>query len=460
VGFSSTGLSLSLLELRALISLPQTDDDSSDVITNKQVKYKQVIDAIGEKRNPSYVAPGDEELHFDAYANAALGALDVPGRADVTTLAGYWAALLEIENYFAMSIENFETLIGMIWVSGSDWESGYEQNSLIVESLLENAYREKLFSERMADLGKVRQTQSTPAKGYVAMLQLSLGDEVSGNAEVETLSDRLSSFLSEGDLSKLASAQEASRWGEVERLLAHAMFVRRADLAPRKVTWLNAYPADDARAVLSTRGTADASGALPFLPFGAPVEADPSAAPPPLIGFALTSPILSLSGGKRTITLTLGLRGSGYEFERLKAIIAATYGKVDAHGRTLFPLIFEVSTEKGWVRCSCSEDKPPVFDLYDTLLESQNYSSTWHDHAYAKGMRIVLTLPEGEVAIAPLGQKIDGMDPRWPALRVLMQPVWSAEQNRYVTYYRELASVYRGAAHIQVEVAGLLHSAL
>ena len=461
VNFTSTGLYLSLDDLRALIYLPDTTGDTDVVIANKKTKYKSIIDTIGKKRNSSYLPPSNTSLYFEAYANAALGALNVPGRSDVTTIQGYWNALLEIENYFAMTIENFAVFVEKIMVSGSDWESGYERDSEFVAQLLENAYREKRFNERTADLRAVRAAYTTDADGFRAMMQWALGDETTGQGDTEVLLNRLSAYLSEADLSKLASAFDILRWTEVERLLAHAIFMRCNDLVPQKVTWVNAYPAVEAQKVLSTRGTPNAAGTRPFLPFGAPPEQNVAIAPAPLLGFALTSPILALSGGSRTITLTFGLRASGYEFELLKEIIAATYGKVDSYGRSLFPVVFEVSTANGWVRCPTSATIAPVFGTYDSLVgTSPSSPSNWLDHAQGLGLRIVLAWPENEVPIVPLETQIDGMDPRWPALRILMQPVWSTQDNRFNTYYRELGSLFVGAVHIKVDVAGLLPSAL
>lgn len=460
VKFSSTGLFLSLVNLRAFVRLPDTTDDSDDVIANKRVKYKSTIDDIGRKRQSTYVPPANASLYFAAYAQAALGALSVPGRPDITTIDGYWAALLEIEKYFAMSIDNFEILIDTILVGSSDWDSGYETQSEFITQLLENAYREKLFSERMADLRMVRESKGSISDAYIAMLQRALGDEVTGFGQIDAYVNRLSAFLSETDLSKLASAFDVERWVDVERLLAHAIFSRCDDFVPRKVTWFNVYPAAVGQRVLSNRSNAKSGATQPFLPFGAPLDQDVHAPPAPVLGFALTSPILALSGGLRTITLTFGLRASGYEFERLKKIVAETYGKLDIEGRSLFPLVFELSTANGWVRCPASLTSSPVFGTYDALVGPQPTASNWIEHEHAGGLRIVLTWPENEVPIVPLSEKIDGMDPRWPALRILMLPVWSAEQSRYVTYYREFSSLFVGAVHIRVDVAGLVPSTL
>jgi hypothetical protein len=460
VKFSKQNLFLTLPELRVLILLAQTDGDLAVVTANKAAKFKGIIDSISLQINPEYEAPTDAGLSFHSYADAALGPLVVPGHSNVTTLAGYWSALLQIENYFGMSIEDFETLVDKIMVNGADWDAAYEQDAAVVASLFEDAYREKLRTDRMTDLAVVRNAQLTAAAGYTAMLQRTLGDEVTGEAISEVLEDRLGAFLTEKDLALLDSAYSESRWDDVYGLLTHAISTRLGDQIPQKVTWLNVYPARDARSAISTRGAPNVTGDKPFLPFGAPVAADPLVLPTPLLGFAITSPILALSGGSRTITLTMGLRASGYDFERLQAVITENFGKVDAFGRPMSPLVFEVSTEAGWVRCSSPLDKLPVFGDYDTLLSTDGVSSNWHDHAGSPGLRLVLFLPESEAAVAPMATAIDGLDPRYPALRILMQPVWSEVENRYITYYRELSSLFVGAVHIKVEVSGLMPTAL
>jgi Baseplate J-like protein len=456
--FASTGLFLPLGDLRALINLPDTTGDAPEVIANKKIKYRAIIDTIGKKRAANYVPPAGN-LEFEAYANVALGALNVPGRSDATTIRTYWNTLLEVEAYFAMAIETFEELLAKVFVNGSDWDSGYERDVDIVAQMLENAYREKRFEERIAELRAIREARPDPEVAYLAMIQHALGDEITSQADIEVLLERLSVHLSETDLSKLASAYDVRRWTEVERLLAHSIFMRSNDLIPEKVRWLNAYPAADARQVSSTRGVITASGQRGFLPFGARAEQNEAITPAPLLGFAITSPVLALSSGKRTITLTLGIRASGYEFNQLQAVFSATYGKVDALGRSLFPLIFEVSTAEGWVRCTCSPDHGPVFGSYDALRGSSG-PSNWFSHAQGLGLRIVLTLPENEVPIAPHAKPIDGLDPRFPALRMLMNPVWSATDERFVTYYRELGSLAVGAVYVEVDVIGLAPTVL
>ncbi|HLM76325.1 MAG TPA: hypothetical protein VK459_26650, partial [Polyangiaceae bacterium] len=227
---------------------------------------------------------------------------------------------------------------------------------------------------------------------------------------------------------------------------------------PRKAAWLNLFAAEDARAVTATRGAADPEGKRPFSTFGAPLPSDAVTPPAAVLGFAITSPILSLAGGARTITLTLGLRASGVELDRLKAAFSKHFGKVDLSGRNVSPFAVEVSTEKGWRRL-----EPNVaasgFGAYNTLIGGAG-KSTWHDREGAPGLKLVLTVAEGDPPIVPLPSAPDGMDARWPAIRILMQPVWSAEEGRYLTYYREIRSLFVGAVHVMVTAGGLVPSAL
>jgi len=461
VQFAKQGLHLSVAELRSLMALAEPTADAS--AANGEAKYRAIIDAIWKERNglaERQTQPGEAALSPDAYADAVLGDLVVPGLDDVKTLRGYWNALREVERYFGMPIEVFEVLVDKILVEGPAWDAGYENDAVFVARVLEQAHHEKVRNERVAALKVLR--ESLPlTEGYAAILQSALFDGIDPALEGtpdDELEDNLRTYLTEDDVSKLRAARASAKWDDVYGLLAHAMATRLGRNPPRKAAWLNLFPAEDARAVVATRATPDPEGNLPFSTFGAPRPSDAEAPPAAVLGFAITSPLLALESGTRTISLTLGLHASGVDFDRLKAAFAKGYGKVDPFGRNLSPFAVEVSTEEGWRRLVPNVEASG-FGVYDEQIGGAA-KSTWRDHEGAPGLKLVFTLVEGDPPIAPLPSMPDGMDARWPALRILMQPVWSATEDRYVTHYREIGSLFVGALHVMVTAAGLAPSAL
>lgn len=387
-------------------------------------------------------------LHFIGHTSG-----DIYRHVSYSSLQRYWNALREVETYFAMPIESFDQLLDKILVEGNAWDTGYEHDSAFVAALLEQAHHDKLRSERRAALKTSRESKALDF-AYSAILQETLFGEIDplkGSAFVPEFEDALRTHLTDLDAKKLHHAALAGDWDTVLDLLAHAMTLRIGKAPPRKAIWQNIHRAEDARTVLATRSKVDAEGNQPFSTFGAPQENAE-----PMLGFAVTSPILELSAGTRKVTLTLGLRASGFEFDELKKVFANDFCDVDHLGRNLSPLAIEVSTAKGWLRVT--PDKAlSKFGTYDTLT---GVASTWGDHANAPGLQLVFTLAEGDSAVAPLPNPPDGMDGRYPAMRLLMQPVWSETENRYVTYYRELTSLFVGAVHLKVTVAGLLPTAI
>ncbi|HRI62595.1 MAG TPA: baseplate J/gp47 family protein [Polyangium sp.] len=469
VKLSSAGLGFTLAELRALVGLKEPTGNAV-LDTQRQARYQRDLAAKHINPNALPFAPRQGGTLADQDFNALLGVETYLG-VQITTLDQYWNMLLEVEDYFGMDIEAFAVLIEKLKVDTSDWRTSYERDVGYVSNVLEMAHHDKHRREYRKKLATEQTKHPENAEvAYLAMLQIALGDAVDvdmGSAigdelarrladECDELEERLSAFLSPVDSKALTDAHNAKRWNDVIDLLAHAMVMRAGKRKPQKTVWLDIHVAEDARKVLARRGTPNADGQLPFSTFGAPVVHDVLAPPTPKLGFVVTSPLLALSGGKRTITLTLGLRrpASSYEFNQMQHLFARTFGK---HEGTIpiSPLVIEVSTAKGWRRL-----KPNVtasgFGVYGTQVGEANLR--WNETA--PGLKIVVEMAEGEPALTPLPNAPDGMDTRWPAMRIMMQSAWSESQNRYIAYYREISSLLVGAAHLKVDVSGLVPTLL
>ena len=88
--------------------------------------------------------------------------------------------------------------------------------------------------------------------------------------------------------------------------------------APETIEWCNLYPASDARAItVEPENTSAESGACAHWKTFGRVESirTPAPAPSAVFGWALTSPLLQLAEGTRTITLTLGFSEQARHFD-------------------------------------------------------------------------------------------------------------------------------------------------
>lgn len=204
---------------------------------------------------------------------------------------------------------------------------------------------------------------------------------------------------------------------------------------PEEVTFFNLYPADDATQVHSARLIDE--DAPSWLPFGWPGPShDPLLIPEPVLGWALSSPLLAMAEGERDITLTLGF-SEQIAFSELKELFA---------DRAKCPLCFAVSTSTGWLSCIPSDLR---VDSYDVLLGHPTGTSNLN------GLMVRLRVTRGAAAIRPVGGA--GAEPRspWPSLRVMLQPQWNEGEQQHVVRYPELSHLMLVATHLAVSVSGL-----
>ena len=150
--------------------------------------------------------------------------------------------------------------------------------------------------------------------------------------------------------------------------------------------------------------------------FGAPLDS-----PPPTLGWAVSSPLLALAEGKRTISLTLSLK--------LKDGADWFPSKLEAH----FPMRFEVSTRDGWRTVT----KEAV------LLPSPAGT------ADAK-IAFKLTVDERFPPIEPIAAEPGGIAGRQPSLRLMLEPPERDDPN-----YDELRLLDVVGVSLSVEVKGL-----
>jgi hypothetical protein len=342
-------------------------------------------------------------------------------------LLSFWNSVTTLEQYFCMPAESFAFAMDEVQtVDEADWEQ--------VFPILSLASKEKLRKDRRAELK--RRHEGTPSAALIDLVHYVLDEQAEPGAPDPGAFDRLVPFLGQADTDKLAKLEQEGNWDRIYSLLELAQRNRLGEPEPERMEWLNIYPADDATSV--TANSAISEQASPrWHAFGtARPQRTLLPTPRPVLGFALCSPLFLMQEGARVITLTLGFRTPA----RPLAELLLKSGQL--------PLLFQISTDKGWVECS---PQAPKFDAYEKLAPVQ-----------AKGrlsaVQIVLPIAAGVDPIAPLGAASVASgesSTRWPCLRMMMRPLWSDEQNQYIACYPELSQLELVAVHTRVEVQGL-----
>lgn len=385
-------------------------------------EINRIIQAAGQrKRNdPSYqLAPADVTAIATNF-KAATG-------VDYTLLTAYWADVAKLEGYFYMPAEQFA--FGMDEVTGSD-EQDWEQ----VFGILADANREKLRSTRRAELQRLH--EATPPGRLIDLIRFVLGEDPD-TTEDPTALDRLVPYLGQSDTDKLTQLATDGNWTRIYSLLEVAERNRLGEPTPEKVDWMNLYPAADATAIQSHNTLESDEDSPRWVTFGLPQPlSNPAPAPKPVLGWALSSPLLVLGEGTRVITLTLGFGSTQLPLSQLLS-----------QGSDL-PLSFEISTAKGWVPLTSAT---PLFGAYATLASGNTKGQP-------QGVQFVLSIGTGIDAIAalPADQVAQGeIASPWPVLRLMMRPLWSDDDKQHRARYPQLSQLQLIAAFLKVDVSGL-----
>ena len=183
-------------------------------------------------------------------------------------------------------------------------------------------------------------------------------------------------------------------------------------------------------------------GQLPGL-----VKAD--SPPPPAVGWAISSPVLALSQGTRTITLTLQFDPKTFVMDGEEGIKG---------NENSFQV--DVSSAKGWIQPDTSV-KVEVGYLADTPGKDGKVPIVDRGGAAAQpAMRFTLTFSPKQPALTSPDPKVSALGSAWPVLRLRLRPVWrpdakDAGWGRYVCAYGPLQHLVLKEAGLHVDVSGL-----
>ncbi|MFO1430282.1 MAG: baseplate J/gp47 family protein [Candidatus Competibacteraceae bacterium] len=329
-----------------------------------------------------------------------------------------------VEDFFFMRAEDFVFMMATVEKKQSaisdEWNRIYDA--------LATAYKKKVNDTRRKKL----ENSSKDLAGFTAMLQLALGEMVTaGGDPIDTLLDKLHNYISEEAyfdfLKQLDVTAQKTDWENVYCILELAWRNREGEPVAQKVEWLNLHPAEEATAI-----KAPGSGAYPRWHTFGQRQASLNQDNPPAttLGWMLSSPLLLLGQGQRTIILTLAFQLEQFDTPKIVPLLSNSFQ-------------IRLSTAKGW--------------LEPTVIKIEKVDITQDPPLPA--LRFTLTVGENADSLAPLPVTEAAIASPWPMLRLLLQPHWEANEHgtggRYITPYQLFRNLVLVGVHIQVEVTGL-----
>ncbi|MFN8459458.1 MAG: hypothetical protein U0401_33210, partial [Anaerolineae bacterium] len=444
-------------------------DDINDFFRIMQIKVRidnewgeihRLLEAAGQRKGnlkpnlePPYTFPvkdPKEPAAFEANLAAAVGPLvypSLPQAKAITDLDSYYGHFLAVEQYFFMPAESFSYVMSV-----AEKEEAPIQEWDKVYSILAEAHKAKVYADRKKLLKQIRETQ-----GFEAMIAFALGD--ASLPAGQTALERLKEFIKRGEdadfleqISRKAATGKVTdlEWDATYRIVELAQRVRLGEPIAQKEEWLNLYPAEDATTVQVDAGTETGANAPRWKTFGQAQPAVPQDSPPPTtFGWAISSPILALSQGRRTITLTLGFGVDQFHEEIIRRLFPELSDSIEPGNE---PFCIEISTEKGWLQADIV--KVTMGD-YSNL---SNLAGKRQDTLPA--LQFELTLAENVPALTSLPVEADGLDTPWPVLRLMLRQIWQPERSpgemgRYINHYQPFKELVLLRTHLKVAVSGL-----
>lgn len=336
--------------------------------------------------------------------------------------------VLAIGRYFFVPAERFAAAMDEVTgKAAADWSD--------VFSILEDAHREKGRAGRIARLRQLRAGSVPPAR-LADLVRYVLGEAESAADDPDAV-DRLEPFLGGADFVKMKALHPVTDqdWESAYSLLEVAERNRLGEPPAERVKWINVHPAEDAAAGGARPALAGQDSSPRWATFGLARATDPDASSAPVLGWAVSSPLLWLREGERTIHLTLGIRKEGVDAKSLLALLTAEPG----------PLLFQVSTAKGWVPCpDVGVDIKPYSDFAGASAEGD-----------LLGLRFTLAFDETAAPIAPLPPALAEIEGPGPLLRLLLCPLRDAASGANTVCYDELARLALAAVHLAVDAQGI-----
>ncbi len=405
--------------------------------------YRVKNEARAAEYDPIFIAD------FEGNLEQAVGELSYEGLGDtpepITDLRTLYQQLLRIEEHFYLRFEEVAFIAGLAARSTKFGRADFNR----VKRLLLKAHRERSEGRsreqfvRMTDRARSKDRLSALIREALDVPQDALEVLVDEAGRVLTqagASDEASRLLELSQRAQAGQELSSTEWEDVAESLAFAQRARVSEdqAGPRKLRWLNLHGWLDARSVQSQTGV----GGSAWKTFGRVPSQTRDVVPVTDIGWAFSSPLLLLTEGTRTITLTLSL-----ENLRLHSRVKGRANLTDAKAATQLESAIQaewdvdISTLDGWHAFGQSRVVPRV-DLSDPKREK---------------VTLTITMPSDAPAIeAPSPDMFPG-GTDWPVLRIRLSQRWDEELRppRFRRAYFDYRRVRLLAIQAEVEALGL-----
>ena len=381
--------------------------------------------------------------NFDANLQAALGTLNFSafasmGLGPVSNIDQFSVSLQFLEGYFFSPAADFELLMetwGNADASQEQWDTVYAN--------LQTAYVNRVQVQYGQQLWAIQQNAQNQQAAITGMLQLALDEQAAVTGQ--NLLDQLSLYLAptSAQYVQISQAMQPNatpltqdQWTQVVSTLVLVWRNRLgADPVPQQVAW----ECLSANADASTVQAEVAGNTARWRSFGqqpAPAKGPPLNSP---LGWIITSPLLCLSQGTRTVQLVLGFDNASFD-----PAIIATIGQWLATP-SQYPFTVQVSNGSGWFTTS---NLAISWINYDDKTSPPSTPPT-----PLQGLSFVFTLSVSDPPVAALASFASP----WPALRLLLQSVWQDNEQggNYVTPYPLFSSLALDRVWLGVNVQGL-----
>lgn len=419
-------------------------------IDNGWREINRIIESAGRRRqkDPLFKIEPWESPAFDTNLKSALGDIDYSKLLiRCANLLEYQDIIRKIEDYVHMNAAQFDYVMKVAQkesATNDEWDTAY--------AVLAEAHKEKVYAGRRQTLRELQENSSDRKTGFAAILLAALGGEAAAGvtARLEALRQYVQAASDFAFLTAVASrlvTDEKSiskeEWTRTYQVVELAQRVREQLPEPAAIRerWLNVSCAGDARSVVGDKPAQPTTGPSRWKTFGQQRPAtDKNASPAELVGWALSSPMLQLASGTRTIVLTLGFRSSEFDQDRLKRVLGNN------------PIKFEVSTEKGWKVVS-----PPTF-LVDDYAKLTQLSRKFD--VPLSGVQFTLTLGADQPPLTPMTDEVGQIANGWPMIRLMLAQSWDAERQQFVLPYETFRDLFLAAVHLKTDVKGLIPAAI
>jgi hypothetical protein len=410
-------------------------------IDNDWRYVNSLLEQAGRQRTPPVSFPDGFDYaspNFDANLKSALGTLVFPvvDGTQAKNLDEYDQSIKSLESYFFMKAEDFLFMMNMADTQTPDWETVYEKLAI--------AHQEKVYTARRAELKSLK-TETTltleeQKKTVEDMIDLAF-DDANVNVADPNVKERIISLLPKGlDLSVIDKITKADNkdllkdeeWQTVYEQL-ELVWRNRLGKEPvaQKQNWLYLSANPDAKSVMAN---IDSSR---WRTFGqTPNSVDQTHTPEARLGWIISSPLLALSQGFRTVTLTLTFQSFKISTKNIAILLA----------NKMFKL--QMSSAKDWIEAvKTTVSIEPGVEAGQDIQEKT--SITW-----------MLEFDQSIPPITPLLTENIFIDSQYPLLRLLLLPRWEitngdGSKGRYITDYPLFQSFLLEHVLLNVDVKGM-----